>query len=178
MERTVQLSLLDSVRIASPCPARWEDMQGDEKSRFCGQCRQNVYNISAMTRDEAESLILLKDGKMCARLFRRADGTVLTADCPIGIRVLRQNAAGAASRIAACLALMFGSAFALAGPRGSAAGARLRQLQPFATICEWISPSPPLIPLGGAIAVGKIAAPPPTPISNPLSSSSGASVQN
>jgi hypothetical protein len=34
-----------------------------------------------MTSDEAASLIAGREGRLCARLFRRADGTVITADC-------------------------------------------------------------------------------------------------
>ncbi len=37
-------SLLENVRIASPCSASWDDMVGDERVRFCGQCTKNVYN--------------------------------------------------------------------------------------------------------------------------------------
>jgi hypothetical protein len=39
---------LDEIEIATPCPASWEAMTGDDRSRFCGQCRLNVYNLSAM----------------------------------------------------------------------------------------------------------------------------------
>ena len=34
-----------------------------------------------MTSDEAASVIAGREGRLCARLFRRADGTVITADC-------------------------------------------------------------------------------------------------
>src|SRR6516162_8887116 len=37
------------LRVASPCPADWNAMQGDDRVRFCGQCEKNVYNLSAMT---------------------------------------------------------------------------------------------------------------------------------
>ena len=77
---------LDGLRVASPCNARWEDMAGDERARFCGSCRKNVYNLSAMTRDEIGSLIREKEGKFCGRFYQRADGRVLTADCIIGWR--------------------------------------------------------------------------------------------
>ncbi len=55
-QRTVAFSLpvLEDVRIASPCSASWEDMTGDARVRFCGKCAKNVYNLSEMTRDEAE----------------------------------------------------------------------------------------------------------------------------
>lgn len=75
---------LNRIEVASPCPARWEDMTGDERSRFCQHCQKHVFNFSAMTRVEAEQLIVEKEGNLCARMYRRKDGTVLTADCPVG----------------------------------------------------------------------------------------------
>jgi hypothetical protein len=80
---------LEQLRIANPCPARWEEMEGDDRVRFCGACKKNVYNLSALQRSEAEALVASREGKMCATFFRRADGTVLTADCPVGQRKAR-----------------------------------------------------------------------------------------
>lgn len=71
---------LDRMHIASPCSLDWEQMTGDERVRFCGACNKNVYNISRMTRTEAEALIESAQGKLCAKFERRADGTILTAD--------------------------------------------------------------------------------------------------
>ncbi|MCC7528421.1 MAG: hypothetical protein IT342_07860, partial [Candidatus Melainabacteria bacterium] len=45
--------LLNSIRIASPCHVDWETMTGDERKRFCGDCKLNVYNISEMTKKDA-----------------------------------------------------------------------------------------------------------------------------
>ena len=73
---------LDEIRVASPCPARWDDMTGNDQVRFCGQCRKNVYNLSALRRVEAENLIREKEGQLCGRFYRRSDGRILTADCP------------------------------------------------------------------------------------------------
>lgn len=39
------------------CPANWDAMEGDEKSRFCNQCSMNVQNITSLEADEAERLI-------------------------------------------------------------------------------------------------------------------------
>src|SRR5690348_11198318 len=50
-----RLPLLDRIQIASPCEASWDAMNGDDRVRFCGLCEKNVYNLSAMTRDEAET---------------------------------------------------------------------------------------------------------------------------
>lgn len=77
-------NLLADIRVATPCPASWEAMSGDDKARFCKTCQKNVFNISMMTRQEAEALILEKEGNLCVRLARREDGTIITDDCPIG----------------------------------------------------------------------------------------------
>lgn len=73
------------IRIASPCRASWENMEGDERARFCRQCRKYVYNLSALTVEAAAELVREKEGKLCARFYRRTDGTLLHAeDCPVG----------------------------------------------------------------------------------------------
>jgi hypothetical protein len=78
------LKILSDIRIASPCPAKWDAMSGDERARHCGSCEKTVYNISALTADEAAELIAAHEGKLCIRMFRRSDGTVITRDCPVG----------------------------------------------------------------------------------------------
>ena len=85
------LPVLDTMKIASPCSASWDEMKGDDRVRFCGGCEKNVYNLSAMAREEAESLLRAKEGNLCARLYRRADGTVVTADCPVGAKRVRRR---------------------------------------------------------------------------------------
>jgi hypothetical protein len=84
---------LDDIRVASPCHARWDDMAGDERARFCGQCSKNVFNLSAMTRAQIETLIREKEGKFCGRFYRRPDGRMITADCPTGRRRRRDRLA-------------------------------------------------------------------------------------
>jgi len=94
------LPILDSIRVATPCHASWEAMTGDERARLCGACNRHVYNISGLTREEAEELIIDKEGELCVRYFQRADGTILLADCEVGKRQkrkLRLLAAGAAT---------------------------------------------------------------------------------
>ena len=81
---------LEDVRVASPCRADWNLMDGDERVRFCQSCTKNVYNLSAMSKTEAEQLIAEKEGKLCVRYFQRADGTILTDNCPIGLKIVRR----------------------------------------------------------------------------------------
>ena len=82
--------ILEDVRIAAPCGESWERMQGDDRVRFCGTCEKNVYNLSAMPRAEAEALLAERGGDLCVRLYKRADGTVLTEDCPVGLKRRRR----------------------------------------------------------------------------------------
>ena len=87
-ERRV-LPVLEDLRVASPCPARWDDMIGDERVRFCASCAKNVYDLSAMSRAEAEAFVASQAdrvGSVCITMRRRADGKVLTSDCPVGVR--------------------------------------------------------------------------------------------
>lgn len=85
------MSLLDNVRVASPCQADWNQMPGDERVRHCPECNLNVYNFSALNAVEAENVLRTTEGRLCAKLLRRRDGTILTADCPMGQRQIRRQ---------------------------------------------------------------------------------------
>jgi hypothetical protein len=76
---------LEDVRIAAPCSADWNAMVGDDRVRFCDTCQKNVYDLSKMSRIEAERFVASREGPPpCVRLYRRRDGTVITNDCPVG----------------------------------------------------------------------------------------------
>ncbi len=78
---SLSLPVLDSITIASPCSVPWDEMQGDDRTRFCNKCSQNVHDVSELTQAEAVQL-LAGDGKPpCLRIYRRPDGRVMTADC-------------------------------------------------------------------------------------------------
>ncbi|HXU05434.1 MAG TPA: hypothetical protein VN903_30960 [Polyangia bacterium] len=79
---------LDLVEIPIPCQVPWDSMPGDEQVRHCGQCKQNVYNVSSLTRAEA---IRLLSARACLRIYRRPDNTVLTSDCRERLRVARKK---------------------------------------------------------------------------------------
>ena len=44
VDKSAALGLQD-IRIASPCPADWDKMVGDERVRHCSECNFNVYNF-------------------------------------------------------------------------------------------------------------------------------------
>jgi hypothetical protein len=116
--RAAKADLLGRVRVASPCNASWDDMHGDDRVRLCLHCDKHVHDLSAMTLTEAEDFVeraAEEAGFVCVRFYRRADGTILTADCPTGkARKLRRlKVIGAAA----------GALAAVAGMRASPDGA-------------------------------------------------------
>ncbi|TWT98518.1 hypothetical protein [Stieleria varia] len=72
---------LDHLVIKTPCTMDWGLMDGDNRKRFCSRCEKHVYDVSQMTRDEALELFA-GDGTICAKIYRRPDGTIVTSECP------------------------------------------------------------------------------------------------
>jgi hypothetical protein len=111
---------LDELQIASPCRQDWENMSGDERVRFCQQCQLSVYNISEMSKREAEKLIAEREGRLCIRMFRRHDGTVITQDCPVALRKLKEAARRVGSIAASVVSLLLSAtSFAKAEPNNN-----------------------------------------------------------
>ena len=91
--RAAETSPLHNLRVANPCPMSWSDMEGDARVRFCKDCKLNVYNLSDMTTAEAEALLRESEGRLCVRYFQRADGHVITRNCPKGVAYARLKVA-------------------------------------------------------------------------------------
>lgn len=144
---------LDNLRIASPCSADWNAMQGDERKRYCGECKLNVYNLSGMTRYDAEHLLRLSEGRLCVRYFQRADGTVLTQDCPIGWARVKQRVSVLAAAAFSLVISLFGAMFVVSYFN--------RKTVVMGKIAI-PTPTPKIEPLMGAIAM-----PSPTPTPEP-----------
>jgi hypothetical protein len=142
---------LDHVRIAAPCQADWDQMIGSERVRFCGQCSLSVYNLSGMTRSDAESLIARTEGRLCVRFYRRSDGSIITKDCPVGLRAIRRRV----SYVAKAISSMVLGLFAGLGVHG--AFSSVVPFTPQRTMGIMVRPlDPPLVKMGEPTAeVGK-----------------------
>jgi hypothetical protein len=105
-------SPLNNIKIASPCPANWDEMYGNDRKRFCGDCKLNVYNLSDMSRAEAENLITSSEGRLCVRFYQRADGSVITRDCPVGWARVKQRARVLATAAFSLILSLFAGVFA------------------------------------------------------------------
>jgi hypothetical protein len=99
-------SPLKNISIASPCSADWDQMYGDDRKRFCGDCKLNVYNLSGMTREEAERLIMNAEGRR-VRFYKRRDGSVITQDCPVGWARVKQRTRTIATAVFSLLIALF-----------------------------------------------------------------------
>ena len=102
---------INTLCVATPCSVGWEKMSGDDRVRLCHSCNLNIYNIAEMTKTEIENLITKREDKVCIRLYKRADGTVLTKDCPIGIRAYYKKTARFAGTVLATILGLFSVSF-------------------------------------------------------------------
>jgi hypothetical protein len=137
-------------------------MEGDEQVRFCGECRQNVYNLSEMSRAEAEAIVRRREAeRVCIGFYRRPDGTVITRECSLGAALLAKVQAGkrrlrlVAFAAVTLLLAVFGWLSVWVEGRRDRDGreSRLRDLEPFKTVLNWVAPEPP---------------PPPPPLKIPI----------
>lgn len=149
---------LDNVSVASPCSQDWNAMVGGEQKRYCGDCKLNVYNLSGMTRAEAENLIMNAEGRLCVRFYRRADGTILTQDCPVGWQAIKRRV----SRTAAAFASLF---FGLLGGLGLATAYNQTKEIKVGRFLPVFSPTPK--DTKGEYITGNFAVPTPTPKATP-----------
>src|SRR6267378_350061 len=144
-------SALDGVRVAAPCPADWEQMIGNERARFCGQCNLNVYNLSSMTRSEAESFITGNEGRLCVRFYRRADGSILTKNCPVGLRAIQRKVSKFTKAIASAVLSFLAGVGIYEGVSSLSGANRFRDGGTMGTIAERppaivYTPTPPVKP--------------------------------
>jgi hypothetical protein len=103
-----------------------------------------VFNLSALRREEAEALIREKEGRLCVRYFQRADGTIMTRDCPEGRRQkLRKHVALALGLVFALVGGLLLWARSLSNPGEGRHTSGLREREPFRSIMEWLDPAPP-----------------------------------
>jgi len=86
---------LRHLRIAAPCNASFDAMEGPGNRRFCESCEKHVHDLSAGTETEARRILDdANGGRICVRYAKRPDGTIR----------FRAAAAAIALSLAACSA--------------------------------------------------------------------------
>ncbi len=177
MIKTQRESLLDHLYLASPCTVSWESMVGSERERNCGGCSKTVFNISDMTRGEAEAFLLENGSSQCMKFYRRTDGTVMTDNCPRALRKIRDKCKLVARIAVGLVAFMVSlpSALAQSIQTGDSAVVK-KNLQKIAAP-DTVAPAMP----GGALPMPLMGKPimspvTPTPVA-PVTTSTTASVE-
>ena len=75
--RRREIAVAPSIR--SPCLKQWEEMQGNNRARYCTHCQLHVQNLSAMSRrDIAHTLSGAHDRQVCITYMRNSDGSMVT----------------------------------------------------------------------------------------------------
>ena len=161
-------SALDTITVASPCTQDWGKMTGDERVRHCSLCKLNVYNLSDMTSEDAEELVASREGRLCVRFYRRADGTVITRDCATVLARMRRRAKIIAVAFLGALGLSTASAAIAAQETGGLKAPATWTRQPFSTIAKvlpagWLPEPEPEIFMGEACIIPYVQVPTPPP---------------
>ncbi|MEP6754441.1 MAG: hypothetical protein ABJA67_02985 [Chthonomonadales bacterium] len=85
------------IRNGFRCNMRWDDMPGDDFTRFCWKCKSNVHDLSELRDDEIITFIKLHGGMVCGKLQMTRDGKVINGKCEgevystLGVLTLEQN---------------------------------------------------------------------------------------
>lgn len=98
-------------RTGSPCSADWDRMVGNERVRYCPECKRDVYDFSRMSDKDVEQLLSRREQRLCARVRQRPDGTVVTTGSTVSFGVLVRRISRVAS-IALAAAISVGPATA------------------------------------------------------------------
>src|SRR5205085_7360202 len=112
---------LNRLTIGNPCKSDWQAMTGNQRVRYCQECNKNVYNLSAMTRDEAEALIARFEGRLCARIERNADGVILDDDLHAAPQLISRRVSPVAAALATALIGLSGNVMAMTSNAGTPA---------------------------------------------------------
>ena len=87
----VALPLIKRISVAAPCHEDWNLMKGDDRARFCGSCRETVFDLSELTESDVHALLAEHGHDICVQFYQRKDGTVMTKDCRPGVKKRRRN---------------------------------------------------------------------------------------
>ncbi len=160
------------LRIQDPCSKQWHELVGDDRKRYCSECKLHVFSSTALARDEALFLRDQAPGRFCMRIEYDRAGRALYLDSPAPepARVAARDAAQGPPAISLERRLALAAAAGLLAACGSSVNPQPTDVAPPAAIVEPAqmgSPVPvapaPVTP-GSSEILGEIA----EPVSAPL----------
>lgn len=130
----------DPLPFSFECDVPWHDMLGEGRRRLCTQCNEQVVDLSALTKAEAEAVLATRG--VCVS-YVQANGQVVYASEPRAAQSVGQEArAGARQRSRRRKLLRFAAAAASGLVGGVAhAGAAPADLDPpsWTTVRDWLT---------------------------------------
>jgi hypothetical protein len=93
------MSKIDKLGINSPCTADWNKMKGNDRIRYCEECKRYVHDFSRLPRRQVQDLIAASPGRICARLTYNEDDSVIFLDSRTLSRSESQKASPLATAI-------------------------------------------------------------------------------
>lgn len=70
------------IAVRTPCPMKWQELNGSGPTRFCDQCSLHVHDAVQLPERTARAMIEEADGRVCMRLTYDERGRLLFADTP------------------------------------------------------------------------------------------------
>src|SRR5215510_4290364 len=110
---------LPMATVRRPCSVSWASMSGNDQARLCAVCERHVYDLSALSSNEAETLLGRDEERICVRLTRGPDGQIITTDRPARFRKVPWLPAIPAATLAAFLSVIARQDVYAATPHGS-----------------------------------------------------------
>jgi hypothetical protein len=106
------------IAIATPCGQDWQSMSPRERSRFCGECKKLVHDLSSLKEKEAKKLLSTRSTEgLCVRYMYDEQGNVWFQDSMFmrteGLlkKVAAAAALAAAPFLTACMGTAVGTDF-------------------------------------------------------------------
>jgi hypothetical protein len=67
--------LLKHVKIARQCPVEWDELSGDQKTRYCGRCQLHVLNLETANQEDLVNAVLRAAAgeRVCVGVSARRD---------------------------------------------------------------------------------------------------------
>jgi len=95
--------------VPKPCPEDWDQLTPTEQGHHCQTCKTKVWDISSMTRGQAEAFLARHTDHLCVSYRERSNGEIVYAPEPVVpagrlTRLLPAAAAGLSLALAACTA--------------------------------------------------------------------------
>ncbi len=136
---------MQTLQVHVPCPKKWDDLDGNERRRFCEQCGKHVHNLSLASSQETAQLTrqVESGARVCVAYFADSTGNIQ-----------RQRGGGWAYRLRLVLSVLAPSL----GWGGAVAGTPDRPQERREARLD----------ADGEIVLGKVAAPTPTPTPSPI----------